>query len=57
MPVVGKPCDAAVNPECAVDFDDSEFESVSLPHDFVVTNTFNEDADMSHGYLPYGIGW
>ena len=36
MPIVGEPCDTEVNPECGVGFDDSHFEAVSLPHDFVV---------------------
>jgi hypothetical protein len=29
---------------------------VNIPHDFVLEGTFGESADMSHGYLPYGVG-
>jgi len=47
-------CNSTKTPECASDFDDSSWESVTIPHDFVVLGTFNESADMAHGYLPEG---
>lgn len=44
-------------PQCQVDFDDSAWQSVSAPHDFVVNGTYSETADKDHGYLPYAKGW
>ena len=38
-------------------YDDSRWEKVDLPHDFVVSGTFDRDAVMNQGYLPRGIGW
>ena len=37
--------------------DDGDWESVWLPHDFVVEGEPTPLADMAHGYLPYGRGW
>ena len=39
------------------DFDDSAWRSVDLPHDWVVEGTFTPDANLSHGFLPAGVGW
>ena len=43
---------------CAPGTDDKGggWRSVGVPHDFVLEGTFDEKADMSHGYLPYGVG-
>mgnify|MGYP002632478343 CR=1 FL=1 len=27
-----------------------------MPHDFVIEGNFSKQADLSHGYLPYGVG-
>ena len=39
-------------------FDDSKWDSVNLPHDFVKLSTYSEDADGHHGYLSRDTaGW
>lgn len=40
-----------------VAYDDAAWQSVHLPHDFVVGGTFDQTADGSHGFLPKGVGW
>jgi beta-galactosidase len=47
----------AQNGPAAVDFDDRDWRPVHLPHDFVVEGTFDRTANVSHGYLPAGVGW
>jgi len=42
---------------CAIDFDDSDWRDINVPHDFVVEGNFSLDASKSHGYLPFGIGY
>lgn len=42
---------------CAPGTDDSTFRVVTIPHDFVVEGNFSKAADMSHGYLPYGVAY
>ena len=37
------------------DFDDSSWQKVSLPHDWVVDLPFSEEASHSHGYKC--VGW
>ena len=44
-------------PYCQPGFDDSSWRGLSIPHDFVVEGDFDKNADMAHGYLPYGTGW
>ena len=40
------------------DFDDSDWERVTLPHDFVARNgTITETASDRHGYFTRGVGW
>ena len=56
-PAPGGDCDARTTPECAADFDDASWRELALPHDFVVEGNFSADADMAHGYLPFGRGW
>ena len=43
----------------AVDFDDSQWRSLDVPHDWSVEGEFSEDAPGGGrvGYLPTGIGW
>lgn len=43
--------------QCDPKTDDSSWRRLNLPHDFVVEGTFSPDADMAHGYLPFGVGW
>jgi beta-galactosidase len=38
-------------------YDDSNWLRVVVPHDFVVTGTYDPKADTGHGFLPSGIGW
>lgn len=45
------------DPRCEPGTDDKGWLQVDLPDDFIVKGTFNETADKSHGYLPYGVGW
>ncbi|KQU49597.1 beta-galactosidase [Sphingomonas sp. Leaf339] len=41
----------------AMAFDDSDWQSVRLPHDWVAEQPFVETANLSQGYRPRGIGW
>jgi len=41
----------------AVDYDDSDWTTVHLPHDFAVTQPFDPNANLSQGYRRRGIGW
>jgi beta-galactosidase len=41
----------------AVVYDDKDWRTVHLPHDFVVEGTFTPSADASHGSLPTDVGW
>lgn len=48
-------CNEEDTPQCGgIDYDDSSWRVLNIPHDFVVEGNFTETADMSHGYLPYG---
>ncbi len=38
-------------------YDDSTWQSVNVPHDYVVGGTFNPKADEAHGYLPVEPAW
>ena len=38
-------------------FDDSEWQKVTLPHDWSVTLPFSRDYSSGTGYLAGGIGW
>ncbi len=50
--------DAAVKKgPAAMNFKDSDWRGVHLPHDFVVEGKFTPTADAGHGSLPTGIGW
>ena len=39
------------------DYDDSQWDRVRVPHDFVIEGAFTPDAEPSHGSLPVGIAW
>ena len=48
------------NPENAqsINFDDSSWEKVNLPHDWAIKGPFNEQENGSTGKLPWrGEGW
>ncbi len=38
-------------------FDDHDWRTVHLPHDFIVEGKFDPKADRNHGYLPTTTGW
>jgi hypothetical protein len=38
-------------------YDDSAWETVTLPHDWAVTKPFDENCSSGTGYLPGGVGW
>jgi beta-galactosidase len=38
-------------------FDDHDWRTVNVPHDFVDEGTFDPKADAGHGFLNPGIGW
>ncbi len=39
------------------DFDDSGWQRVDLPHDWVIEGQFDPKENVTHGFLPTGIGW
>jgi beta-galactosidase len=41
----------------AVDYDDSDWAIVNLPHDFALGQPFDPAANLSQGYRARGIGW
>ncbi|MEP9400279.1 beta-galactosidase GalA [Sphingomonas sp. VNH70] len=41
----------------AMEYDDSEWAAVTLPHDWASAQPFVESANVSQGYRPRGIGW
>ncbi|MBD8677774.1 beta-galactosidase GalA [Sphingomonas sp. CFBP 13720] len=41
----------------AMEYDDSDWASVTLPHDWASAQPFVETANVSQGYRPRGIGW
>ena len=38
-------------------YDDSSWQTVSVPHDYVIEGSFDPKADEAHGYLPVEPGW
>jgi hypothetical protein len=38
-------------------YDDSAWDAVTLPHDWAVTQPFDENCSSGTGYLPGGVGW
>lgn len=47
------PTSAILNPA----FDDSSWQKVNVPHDYIVEGTFDPKAEKQHGYLPVEPGW
>lgn len=41
----------------ATKYDDSEWRSVQVPHDWCIESAPQTDAPMRNGFLPTGIGW
>jgi len=41
----------------APEFDDREWRTLDLPHDWAVEGPFDEKANISQGYRPRGIAW
>ena len=40
-----------------VNFDDSSWKSITLPHDFSISQTFTTSGEAESGFLPGGTGW
>ena len=38
-------------------YNDSSWQRVNIPHDYIVEGTFDPKADEAHGYLPVEPGW
>lgn len=47
----------ACPPEAKNDFDDSQWQTVSIPHDFVINEIPDPTENRMRGYLPHGQGW
>ncbi|WP_052507885.1 beta-galactosidase GalA [Sphingomonas hengshuiensis] len=41
----------------AIDYDDSAWPVVDLPHDWAIRQPFDRNANVDQGYKPRGIGW
>ena len=41
----------------ATGFADSQWQSVNLPHDYVLDGTYNSTNERNHGYLPVTTAW
>ncbi|TFI60111.1 glycoside hydrolase family 2 protein [Sphingomonas parva] len=41
----------------AIKYDDSDWTTVDLPHDWVIERPFDPEANVSQGYRRRGIGW
>lgn len=51
-------CEFSETQECRFEYEDTHWNTVSIPHDFVVEGTFDETTnDKDHGYLPLGYSW
>ena len=63
VPLAGTGWKFAKDPTCelraeAVDFNDSGWEAVRVPHDWAISGPFNESAHGGTGKLPWkGVGW
>src|SRR5687767_9010461 len=40
-----------------VNFDDSDWRTVDLPHDWSVEGTISSENHVDNGFLPRGVGW
>jgi beta-galactosidase len=41
----------------APEFDDAGWRQLNLPHDWVIEQPFDQNANLSQGYRPRGVGW
>ncbi|MBI5684789.1 MAG: glycoside hydrolase family 2 protein [Verrucomicrobia bacterium] len=41
----------------APEFDDAEWRQLNLPHDWVIEQPFDQNANLSQGYRLRGVGW
>lgn len=41
----------------AVNYDDSSWENIQIPHDFSITQEFDTKYELESGFLPGGTGW
>ncbi|VGO12776.1 Beta-galactosidase BoGH2A [Pontiella desulfatans] len=41
----------------AVEFNDADWDTIDVPHDWSVEASFSEELEGATGYLPGGIGW
>jgi hypothetical protein len=48
-------CDAGS--PCEPDYDDSNWRTLNVPHDFIIEGTFNPDINPSYGALPRNVSW
>lgn len=39
------------------DFNDKNWQKITVPHDWSITQDFTKDASSGTGYLPGGVGW
>ena len=46
-----------VSGPAATVYNDSSWQTVQLPHDYVMSNTFSQSADQGHGFLPVNVAW
>src|SRR5437764_216814 len=53
----GYPKAGAATGPAGVKYDDSGWRVLDLPHDFVVEEPFDENANGDQGYHPKGVGW
>lgn len=58
-PPVGTDCRAVMDSAyCDVSYDDSDWERLTLPHDFLLTQPISQqNGDASHGFRPGAQGW
>lgn len=49
--------DSRVLQPFSLDFEDSSWRQVQIPHDFVVEEKFNPEEEIYHGFLPRNTGW
>jgi beta-galactosidase len=40
-----------------ISFDDSQWESISIPHDYSITQEYSNSNEAESGFLPGGTGW
>src|SRR5579862_5507660 len=48
---------ATMQATVAADYDDSSWQRVDVPHDYVLDGKYDKNLDRGHGYLPYEVAW